>query len=388
MRRYAVSLLTIGLLLACAETSPPADAGETGETGEGPGPCEIDDDCEADGLCLSGTCMTVDGRRPYRDDWREELVLPAAQFERLIIGGTIVMDNFANRGDIEIRYVAGSSEIVVEMQRFTVAQNSEDSEAGFARMKSWAYSLETPEAPDDEIADAACELGGADFCHVRSWYEGQIQPVRDGVNIRVTLPVGWAGELELETEDNLQESEYPDRGDVLVDGLAGPLQVVLDSGRVELRLASSYPHFPGCALDEACVAAEFAPDCGCSEFARIGVTARVGEAAELLVDVPADHTYAVELQNADPGLELGCTVEIDCDGFPECVLDPDTVGDPAVARAAINHPGDPAILGAGIDIELHSGACSMIDHAEQPSDWISGPAADLRGSVRLCSGCW
>ena len=43
-----------------------------------------------------------------------------------------------------------------------------------------------------------------------------IQPARSGANIRVKLPSGWPGRLELSTEDNLQEPGYPDRGDILV----------------------------------------------------------------------------------------------------------------------------------------------------------------------------
>jgi hypothetical protein len=101
----------------------------------------------------------------------------------------------------------------------------------------------------------------------------------------------------------------------------------------------------------------------------------------------ATNTYAAALRSDDALLELGCVVAIDCDDFGDCEVDPDTVAEPALVRAAINHPGDPAWSGAGIRVDLHTGACAEIEHADQPSDWFDGPATELRGNIRLCSGC-
>jgi hypothetical protein len=101
----------------------------------------------------------------------------------------------------------------------------------------------------------------------------------------------------------------------------------------------------------------------------------------------ATNTYAAALRSDDALLELGCVVAIDCDDFGDCEVDPDTVAEPALVRTAINHPGDPALFGAGIRVDLHTGACAEIEHADQPSDWFDGPATELRGNIRLCSGC-
>ena len=78
-------------------------------------------------------------REPYRDEWREELVVAAAEVQHLDVGGTMFRDNFANRGDIEVRYEQGSSEIRVELQRFTIAKCVEDAERAFDHMSlRWA----------------------------------------------------------------------------------------------------------------------------------------------------------------------------------------------------------------------------------------------------------
>jgi hypothetical protein len=380
--------LSIFVLGCSPEPAPVDETGESGETGEClvgelGCPCGPDDACAGFGICVAGVCEAFEDRLPYRDSWREELVLPAAGLERLIIGGRTTSDNFANRGDIEILYVEDSNEIRVELQRFTFSSRLQNVEGAFARMSLWAYALDDVVKPTDSIAQAACSVGDADFCHLRTYFDGLFQPLRDGANIRVSVPRGWSGALELETEDNLEEGEYLDRGDVLVDGLAGHLQVQLDSGRALVRLDPSYDTYPGCPASAACVAAGFAPDCGCTQFGSVQIEARSGQAADILVDVPPEKFYSAVLDNDDSELELGCSVEIECETFPECDLEAAS----GMAHASINHPGSPALPGAGIHIVLHSGACATIVHAESPTDYIEGSPSDVRGSVRLCSGC-
>lgn len=369
--------LGLAVLLGCACVACQPDA--PGQTVV----CESDADCSGATVCLEPACVVFEGHRPFRDAWREELVLPADGLRRLILGGVAVADNFSNRSDIEVRYVADSSEIVVELQRFTVARDEQDAEAAFARMSLWAFSLEQAQRPDASIAPLACDVSGVELCQIRNYYEGQLQPVRDGVNLRVSLPAGWDGALELATEDNLVESDYPDRGDVRVDGLAGPLTVTLDSGRVALRLADDIGPFPGCALEQECVAGGLAPDCGCSEFAQIEITARVDAAASITVDVPANSSYVATLETDVMAAALGCELELDCASFTTCVADES----PGLVRAWINRPGPPALADAGIRIDLRAGRCASIDHADQPLDRLAGPASELRGDLRLCSGC-
>ena len=343
-------IISIGCLLslafACAQPEGDEAVEETEES-------EDTSDC-----CASA-------RQAHRDEWREELVLPAAKLRHLLVGGVLSSDNFANRGDIEVRYEEGSSEIRVELQRFTVAKSEDDAEQAFERMSLWAYDVESVDKPSELSMDSACSVSAGDFCQIRTYYDGLFQPVRDGANIRVTLPRGWDGTLELETTDNIDEGiEYLDRGDVLVDGLAGNLEVRLDAGRVRIRLDPAY------AL----------------ESGSVQVEAHDGLAAEILVDVPPDNYYDAVLENPDAPFDPGCVVSIDCESFPDCQLDPESTL--AFQRAPINYPGLPTPEGTGIHIDLRSHACSMIDFAESPSDYEQPPATELRGNVRLCSGCW
>ena len=390
--------------LACVDSSVDAGAESDlesdldsgwGEPEPEPIPCTDDNDCEAlgpAGLCVEALCHAVD-RQPFDDAWREELVLPAAAFDRLIVGGTRTGDNFDNQGDLEVRAVEGVDTITVELRRFTVATNLHDAELSLTRMHLWAYALAEPTTPRPELDVDACATTQARFCHLRAWYDGPLQPVRDGADIRVTVPAGWPGALELETRDNLGETGFPQRSDVTVDGHAGDLSARLGSGRAQIRLAREFPHYPGCALESECVAAGFNPDCGCEGFARIDVRAHEGEAADITVDAPASLTSFAVLHEflppEDPEPWPGCAVEIACEDFDACALDPATASTPATARAAINYPAgvDPRGPELGVGITVVSHDCRTVEVADGLGDWVYGPSSERRGNLRLCSGC-
>jgi hypothetical protein len=166
MRLVTLSSLSL-LLLACGPELP-IDSAESSETGECPAgalgcPCDAEDACADEGLCIAGICEQVGGRRPYRDIWREELVVPAAGLSRLIVGGRLTNDNFVNRGDIEILHVEGSTQIVVQLQRFTFTNSAENAEEAFARMSLWAYGLVDVQRPDEAIA-ARTTTGCSSLC--------------------------------------------------------------------------------------------------------------------------------------------------------------------------------------------------------------------------------
>src|SRR5690606_5545316 len=117
------------------------------------------------------------------------------------------------------------------------------------RMKLWAYNMATPAKPEPDDAEDACWAADVTGCYIRNYYEGQLQPVRDGVNFRITIPRGWDGDLLLTTEDNLEEGieSYPDRSDIIVDGLAGNLSIDMDSGNAKVRMDPATDHFAGCS---------------------------------------------------------------------------------------------------------------------------------------------
>jgi hypothetical protein len=334
------------------------------------------------------------GRQPFVDDWQMELSGPAAQITSLSIGDRLTSDNFANRGNIEVRYVDGTDQITVEMQRFTIAKTQEDADAAFERMKFWAYDIATPAAPEPDDAADACFAPDVTGCYVRNYYEGQLQPVRDGVNFRVTIPRGWDGDLTLTTEDNLEEGieSYPDRSDIIVDGLAGNLLVDMDSGNIQVRMDPTTDHYAGCSANDACVAAGYEIGCGCSDPTNVTIANSTGQASNITVDVGnPDAWYTMVLENRgtfSAGDEFVCTATIDCDAFDDCQIDPDFATIDYQERAEVNFPGEPAIAGAGIRIALVSETCANITYTETENDYeIEVFPTEKRGDLHVCVGC-
>lgn len=344
-------------------------------------------------------CKTDDtdigaGREPYVDDWRVELSGPASQIKRLSIGDRLISDNFANRGDIEVRYVDGTDQITIEMQRFTIAKTQRDADAAFERMKLWAYDIASPAKPKPADAAKACWAPDVTGCYVRNYYEGQLQPVRDGVNFRVTIPRGWDGNLLLTTEDNLEEGieSYPDRSDIIVDGLAGNLTVDLDSGNVQVRMDPQTDHFAGCSANDSCVEMGYPLGCGCSDPTNVTIANTSGQASNITVDVGnADAWYTMVLENRgtfSSSDDFICTATIDCNAFDDCDVDPDYANVEHQERAEVNYPGEPAVNGAGIRISLVSESCANITYTEGPEDYeIEDFPIEKRGDLRVCVGC-
>jgi hypothetical protein len=334
-------------------------------------------------------------REPYVDDWETVATLPAAQFEYLSIGDRLSSDNFANRGDIEVRYVGGTDSITVEMQRFTVASNPEDADEAFGRMQYWGYDKATPEPPSDSLIEDSCENPEVSSCYIRAYYDGLFQPLRDGANFRVTLPAGWVGDIDLVTSDNLEEGidSYPDRSDIIVDGLNGNLEVDMDSGNVQVRMDPNTQHFAGCGNNDTCVEMGYAMGCGCSEPTNVNIANQNGQASNITVDVgTADHWYTMILENRgtfSSSDDFVCNATIQCDDFGAgCILDPAYTGIAYQERAEVNYPGDPAIMGAGMRISLVSEACANIVYVNGPDDYESESLPEeKRGDLLVCVGC-
>lgn len=336
----------------------------------------------------------ADARAPYVDEWQTEAELPAAQFVALSIGDRIASDNFSNRGDIEVVYAAGTDVIKVEMQRFTIASSESAAQSAFDRMEYWGYNLSSPEKPSEAIMLDACDLPEADTCYIRAYYDGLFQPVRDGANFRITVPAGWGGDLEITTSDNLEEGidTYPDRSDVSVDGLNGNLTVDMDSGNATVRLDPNIPHYAGCPANQDCVDMGYAMGCGCSEPTNVTIANKTGQASNITVDVGnADNWYTMILENRgtfSSSDDFVCNATIDCDSFPNCVIDPDYAALPSQERAEVNFPGMPAVEGAGIRISLVSEACANIRYVESIDDYDTDPLPEeKRGELRACVGC-
>ena len=321
-------------------------------------------------------------RVPFVDEWDTVFEAPGSNFTLLKVGGRISSDNFANRGDIEVRYVEGSDQLRVEMQRFTVAGDLDEAEDNFARMSLWAYDLEVPEPPSEELAALACGLADSTRCHLRSYFDGLFQPSRDGVNFRVSLPSAWAGELILGTSDNLEDDIYPDRSDVRVEGLAGDLSVDMDSGRLDVRLDPQLPHYADCSDGAACEATGHGAACGCEQPSSIRARTGTGAAANMQIElVDPARWYSVRLENSSS--DPACPLALDCSAFEGCELD---ASEPEVLRAELNFPGAPASPGGGIEISLLSEGCGLVDFVEGPEDYGQLVREEQRGLLTLVTG--
>jgi hypothetical protein len=335
-----------------------------------------------------------DTRTAFVDEWQVEAELPAAQYFALSIGDRGSMDNFTNRGNVEVIYEAGTDVITIEMQRFTVASDQASADEAFEKMYYWGYNLATPEKPSDSIAADGCDMPEHESCYIRAYYDGMIQPIRDGVNIRVTIPAGWEGDLDITTSDNLEDGieTYPDRSDVSVMGLNGNLTVDMDSGNANVRLDPNILHFAGCPENDTCEMMGYIMGCGCSTPTNVTIENNTGHASNITVDVAnPDNWYTMILENRgtfSASDDFVCNATIDCGSFANCVIDPDFANIDYQERAEVNYPGDPAIEGAGMRLSLVSEDCANIKYVEGPEDYGADEMPEeKRGELHVCVGC-
>jgi hypothetical protein len=353
--------------------------------------------------------------RPYIDEWRTELEGPADMLTFLSIGNRQTMDNYANRGDVEVIYDPAATMVKIEMQRFTIVSSQELADAAFERMEFWGYDSASVGKfdPENVPADAEklCFAPDKTGCYVRAYYDGQAQPVRDGANFRVTIPAGWTGDLQITTSDNINDGleTYPDRSDVTVTGLAGSLTLDLDSGNVAVKLDPTIDHYAGCASNDICEIGNpdamptpllpFDPSCGCTDPTFVAIENAPGQASNIVVDVPTTSAvtneprwYDVRLENEGTFSSNGdfvCQATIDCDAFGAgCLINPDFTNIEYKEWAEINYPGDPAIPATGIQINVTSTDCSNVPYLEDPLDYdLEEFPEEQRGNLRVCSGC-
>jgi hypothetical protein len=331
---------------------------------------------------------------PQLDDWRVSIDTALAEDVGLInIGGRAFEHNFANRGDVEVRFDGEDGRIKVELRKFTFAPSVEDARSAFDALSVWAFAGESLRAPDASMAASACAELWADACELRVYYDGQVQPLRTGADIRVTLPPSFDGHLSVHTEDVTVDDEYPLQGDVRIIGLPGSADVEVERGVVEISLAREILPAPACGFEanQSCEAwtedgtpAPWALGCGCTDFGRVKVEA---ESADVTVEVPVDLWAQLSLENAyESNTELGCEVEVECGSFEQCeMLFVDELV-PGRLRAELNDPGERALEGAGYLVNVLSDACVSASYVDGPEDY-QDPKVARRGDLRVCSDC-
>jgi hypothetical protein len=289
----------------------------------------------------------------FEDDW--EIVLDAVPFPadttRLRVGGLLYEDNWSNRGDIEIRYEGTPGEISLEFKRFTFAIDEAHARENFERLQPWTYALAEPIAPDEAPVGADCAEVWREDCWVRVYYDGQLQPLRDGAHMRVVLPTTWEGELVVTTEDRDVDLFDEPSSDVSVVGARGSIDISMQGGQASVALGSAVEEAPlecDVAQHETCDLAAWDQgdrSCPCSRFGETTVGSYSNAVPTITVDVPSDlwATARLEaLEQAQPQPEVRCR------DFDLCEFDVDT--STFDVHATLNRPGPTASPAGGWSI--------------------------------------
>lgn len=322
--------------------------------------------CGADVIEVEGE-DSVDSLQPLRDDWRVDLDVPfdVEAVSHISIGGLEVADNFANRGDVIVRFDGAPGRIVVEMRRFTFNRAS-DVEADLENLELWTHRIEDGVEPLLDPPPSACAERWDQNCAMRVHFDGRTQVRTGGADLRVTLPPDYVGHVEVVTEDN-DEFAYVNTAEVCMLGLRGTTNVEMGSGRAWVSLADDIALVPGCAEEDVLACEEADPawsfDCPCLQSAGFPVSRVQGEAAELVVSVPTE-LWTNLVARVEPPCEQST------DSAPENAP-PGTWPD------------------AGYRIEASNRTCDDVPFYETPDDWNDNvePHRELRGNVEICRDC-
>ena len=310
---------------------------------------------------------SLDPLRPLRDEWRIEIdtSFDAEAVSRISIGGLEESNNFANRGDVIVRFDGAPGRITVEMRRFTFNRES-DIEGDLDSLSLWTHRIEDGLSSPLDLPPSACAERWDQDCAMRVHFDGPGQVGTAGADLRVTLPPEYVGRLEVMTEDN-DEFAYRITAEVCMLGLRGTTNVTMGSGRAWLSLADDIAQVPGCPEEDvlACENADppWSFDCPCVQATGFPISRVHGEAAEMVVSVPSDF-WANLVASAEPPCEQTAAVA------PE------------------NAPPG-AWPDAGYRIEASNRACDEVAFYETPDDWEENlePHAEQRGNVEICRDC-
>ena len=332
---------------------------------------------------------------PHEGPWEvvvDALPFPLADVHKLTVGRREFNENFANRGVVEVLFDHEEETITVEIRKYAVGDAIDVQDLD--RLSLWAFAVPGNPVPHPEPATDCTQGAWKDDCSIYAYYDGKAQPIRTGMDFRVHLPTGYRGLLLVTTEDNIAEDAWPRRGDVTVHDLCSSGEIALEAGRANVRMCRDLSPAPECPPDDVQACAVFpdgtgseawSPDCPCDPalYGQLLVRSAQPFAANIVVDVPDDVWLNATLQNTEVAKPHDCKPKI-ADCGPNCQLDD---ADEFAITAEFNHPSPAAISGAGFNFTGISGACTGVPFVEPGAPSDQAPDEELRGFVKLCSGC-
>ena len=358
------------------------------------------------------------GQHPQQTEWRkvvDNLPFPLSgdgKVASISIGRLDYNGNFANRGDVEVYLDNDSETISIEMRAYdftddlTALGDEATGERGtLERLSLWAYvGSANPEKPGDmDPLDNCTDTTWKSGCQVLVYYDGQTQPLRMGADLRVHLPKKYRGAVNVQTEDNDDEPTYPLVSDVTIDGLCGNGDIRLAQGEAKVKMCAELTPAPTCTAEAIAECENFEIEgepaawsnlctaCPAENFGQVKVESVKPWAGNITVDIPTGTWLNANLANEETDRPHDCRPELTAciDNADICELKEDGTGYGVAGE--FNYPSPAAASGAGFNLTVKSAGCGPVKYYASPDDWSadgeSKPKEELRGEIKVCSGC-
>ena len=372
-------------------------------------------------LLLTAGCKGDNGEDPIEGDvkpWETEwtavvdnLPFPLegdGKVNTITIGRRESEGNYANRGNIEVLFDQDQAVITIEMKVYDftddIAFNGDPEDSTLTgvkeRMSLLAFVSGTPAKPDTFMPEDDCTQGTwKSGCFVYTYYDGLVQPVRAGADLRVHLPKAYRGRLNVETEDNTIEASYPRLGNITIDGLCGSSDVTLSAGTANIKMCRDLQVGPTCSAaqiencetfkDDMGEDAAWSAACMCPPdlYGQVKVTSRKPYSANITVDIPTTTWLNVTASNESADKPNDCKPVLEsCVGDAVCT--PVQNNDYSVS-GEFNYPSPAAASGAGFNVTVTSAECGPVKFFASPDDWSAeaDPEEATHGYVKVCTDC-
>ena len=335
-----------------------------------------------------------------------------AKVNSLTVGRRESSGNYANRGNIEVLFDLDQPVITVEMKIYDFSDDltfngdpdlpttDPASRGTKERMSLWAF-VGAPAIPKDvDPLDDCTKDTWKSGCTIGTYYDGLVQPLRSGADLRVHLPKAYRGKLTVETEDNTNETTYPRLGNITVDGLCGSSDITLSQGTANVKMCRDLEVAPTCAAASIMACETFkdpvtmedaawssACPCGPDSYGQIKIQSRKPYAANITVDVPSNTWLNVTASNDSPDKPNDCKPTLDaCTAAANCTPAPNSEYS---ISGEFNYPSPAAAMGAGFNLTVLSAGCGPVKYFETAEDWsVDGtPEDEEHGHVKVCTDC-